>query len=100
MGHWSFLNSTGDRESIKRQRHVTLAFLKIDMRHQDLPSRAPITALENYIPTNFFKRGLMTIFLDRANAEISRKFRVMSYYKSNTASNVKDEKLILQHKLY
>ena len=41
MGHGHFLNSTGDKGGIKRQRHVTLAFLKIDMRHQDPPSRAP-----------------------------------------------------------
>ena len=27
-------------ENIKRQRHATLAFLKIDIRHQDPPSRA------------------------------------------------------------
>ena len=42
MGHCKFLNSTGDMGNNKRQRHATLAFLKIDMRHQDLPSRAPL----------------------------------------------------------
>ena len=40
MEHWHSLNSTGDRESIKRQRHATLAFLKIDLRHQD-PRQGP-----------------------------------------------------------
>ena len=30
-----FLNSTGDRGNIKQQRYSTLAFLKIDMQHQD-----------------------------------------------------------------
>ena len=35
MGHWHFLNSTGGRGSIKRQRHTTLTFLKIDIQHQD-----------------------------------------------------------------
>ena len=42
MGHWHFLNSTGDRGNIKRQRHATLAFLRIDMQHQHPPSRAPL----------------------------------------------------------
>ena len=42
MGHCKFLNLTGGMGNNKRQRHVTLAFLKIDMRHQDLPSRAPL----------------------------------------------------------
>ena len=42
MGHGHFLNSTGNKGNIKRQRLATLAFLKIDMRHQDPPSRAPI----------------------------------------------------------
>ena len=40
MGLWHFLNSTGDMGNNKRQRHATLTFLKIDMRHQDPPSRA------------------------------------------------------------
>ena len=35
LGHLHYLNLTGDRGRIKRQRHATLAFLKIDMRHQD-----------------------------------------------------------------
>ena len=42
MGHGHFLNSTGDKGSIKRQRYATLAFLKIDIRHKDSPSRAPV----------------------------------------------------------
>ena len=42
MGHAHFLNSTCDMEENKRQRHVTLPFLKIDMRHGEFPSRAPI----------------------------------------------------------
>ena len=36
-----FLKSTGDIALNKRQRHATLAFLKIDRRHGDPPSRAP-----------------------------------------------------------
>ena len=40
MGHWHFLNSTGDKGNIKRQRHATLAFRKIDMRHGD-PHQGP-----------------------------------------------------------
>ena len=47
MGLWHFLNSTGDRGNIKQQIHVTLAFLKIDMRRQDPPSWAPILMNEN-----------------------------------------------------
>ena len=34
MGHWHFLYSTGDRGNIKRQRHATLAFLKIYIQHR------------------------------------------------------------------
>ena len=30
MGHGQFLNSTGNKGDFKRQRHVTLPFLKID----------------------------------------------------------------------
>ena len=43
MRHAHFLNSTCDMEENKRQRHVTLPFLKMDMRHRDPPplSRAP-----------------------------------------------------------
>ena len=37
-----FLNSTCDMAINRRQRHTTLAFLKIDRRHGDPPSRAPI----------------------------------------------------------
>ena len=43
MGHLHILNLT-EQGNIKRQRHVTLAFRKIDMRHQPPPpplSRAP-----------------------------------------------------------
>ena len=40
QGH--FLNLTCDMSLNKRQRHVTLTFLKIDRRHGDLPSRAPL----------------------------------------------------------
>ena len=36
------LNPTGDIALNKRQGHATLAFLKIDRRHGDPPSRAPI----------------------------------------------------------
>ena len=42
MGHWHFLNSTGDIGNDRLQRHAALAFLKIDMRHQDPLSRAPV----------------------------------------------------------
>ena len=35
MRHDYFLNSRCDIGGIKRQRHVTLAFLEIDMRHRD-----------------------------------------------------------------
>ena len=41
MRHGYFLNSTCDMVENKGQRHATLAFLKIDMQHQDPPSRAP-----------------------------------------------------------
>ena len=41
MRHEHFLNSTGDMGINKRQRHSTLAFLKIDRRHGHPPSRAP-----------------------------------------------------------
>ena len=41
-----FLNSTCDMAINKRQRHVTLSFLKIDRRHEDPPSRAPTGILE------------------------------------------------------
>ena len=37
-----FLKSTGDIAINKRQKHATLAFLKIDRRHGDPPSRAPL----------------------------------------------------------
>ena len=40
IGHGHFFNSTGDKGNFKRQRHETLSFLKIDMRHGDAPSRA------------------------------------------------------------
>ena len=40
IGH--FLNSTCNIGEKKRQGHATLAFLKIDMRHRDPPSRAPV----------------------------------------------------------
>ena len=36
-----FLDSTWDNGNVKRQRHATLAFLKIVMRHQDPPSKTP-----------------------------------------------------------
>ena len=39
MCHSLFLNSTCDMGINKRQRHATLAFLKIDRRHGDPPSR-------------------------------------------------------------
>ena len=42
MRHDYFLNSTYDIGGNKRQRHATLAFLKIDMRHRDPQSRAPL----------------------------------------------------------
>ena len=42
MRHGYFLHSTCDMVENKGQRHATLAFLKIDMRHQDPPSRASI----------------------------------------------------------
>ena len=45
MGHWHFLNSTGDRGNINRQRRATLPFLKIDMQHQDPQSRAPVSSM-------------------------------------------------------
>ena len=41
MGHCHFLNSAGDKGNIKRQRHVTLGFLKTDMQHQDPPPPPP-----------------------------------------------------------
>ena len=44
MRHAHFLNLTCDKEENKRQRHVTLSFLKFDMRHGDPPSRAPCMA--------------------------------------------------------
>ena len=44
MGHGHLLSATGDKGNIKRHRHAKLAFLKIDMRHQDPRSRAPKVA--------------------------------------------------------
>ena len=41
MGHIHFLNLTSDIEESKRQRHVTLPFLKIDMRHWGPPIKGP-----------------------------------------------------------
>ena len=41
MQHDHFLNLTGDMGIKKRQRHVTLAFLKIDRRHQDFGKENP-----------------------------------------------------------
>ena len=41
MRHGYFLNLTCDMVENKGHRHPTLAFLKIDMQHQDPPSRAP-----------------------------------------------------------
>ena len=37
-----FLNSTCNMAINKRQRHVTLAFLKIDMRHWEPPIKGPL----------------------------------------------------------
>ena len=45
MRHGYFLNSTCDMVENKGQRHATLAFLKIDMQHQDSPSRAPVWSI-------------------------------------------------------
>ena len=42
MRHGYFLNSTCDMVENKGQRHATSDFLKIDMRHQVPPSRAPL----------------------------------------------------------
>ena len=42
------LKSTGDIALNKQQRHATLAFLKIDRRHGDPPSRAP-SLMEHYV---------------------------------------------------
>ena len=41
MGHGHFLDSTEDKGNVKRQRRVLLPFVKIDMRQQDISSRAP-----------------------------------------------------------
>ena len=44
-----FLNLTCDMAMNKRQRHATLAFLEIDRRHGDPPSRAPyLVAVKPY----------------------------------------------------
>ena len=43
MGHGNLLNSTRNQRNSKRQRHQTLEFIKIDMRHQDPTSRAPVS---------------------------------------------------------
>ena len=43
-----FLNLTCDMAINERQRHATLAFLKIDRRHGEPPSRAP--AVDEQIP--------------------------------------------------
>ena len=45
MGRWHLLISPWDRRNIKRQKHVTFVFLKIDMRHQDPPVKGPNTPL-------------------------------------------------------
>ena len=44
MEHCYFLSVTCDIEENKRQRHATLPFLEIDMRHWGPPSRAPVEA--------------------------------------------------------
>ena len=41
MGHSLFLNLTCDIVENKRQRHVTLPFLKFDMQHWGPPIKAP-----------------------------------------------------------
>ena len=51
MRHDHFLNSTGDMGINKRERHATLAFLKIDRRHGHPPSRAP--QVHKYNPRSF-----------------------------------------------
>ena len=56
--HGHFLNSTGEMGISKQQGHVTLAFLKICIRHQDPPSRAPMV----YGPGRFEARICHCIF--------------------------------------
>ena len=69
MRHDHFLNLTGDKGINKRQRHATLAFLKIATRHGDPlsppppPSRAP-----------FFALGLVNV---HAYAETDRRRRLI-----------------------
>ena len=42
MRHGYFVNLTCDMGKNQRHRHAMLTFLKIDMRHGDPPSRAPL----------------------------------------------------------
>ena len=53
-----FLNSTCYIAINKRQRHATLAFLKIDRRHGDTPSRAPLLGATDYKPEKLLSRHL------------------------------------------
>ena len=51
MQHSTFLNSTCDIRENKRQRHVTLPFLKIDMRRWGPPIKGPITYVSPGTPS-------------------------------------------------
>ena len=42
-----FPNLTGNKRNIKRQRHAILAFIRIDMRHQD-PRQGPCGKAEGW----------------------------------------------------
>ena len=73
MGHWHSLNFTGCRGNTKRQRHATLAFLRIDMRHQEPPSRAQ----EGETGGLFFLRGRSQ------SIESPQGVRLQAYLASN-----------------
>ena len=74
MGHSLFLNLTCNMGIYKRQRHAALAFLKIDRRHGNLPSRAPSGVLsvitKRYLSnppppttTHTYLHGLLDIYV-------------------------------------
>ena len=57
MGHGLFSNSTFDMGINKRQRRVTLAFLKIDMRHGDPSVQCAPGLLHEFVYAPTVHRG-------------------------------------------
>ena len=78
-----FLKSTGDIALNKRQRHATLAFLKIDRRHWDPPSRAPVMCIGLCIDMageQIYKMYFPTINYNGALDKMYFFYFVISYY--------------------